>query len=134
MIVVDTNIVAYALIDGEHTGQSRALWQADPDWRLPVFWRYEFLNVLAAFVRRGGMDRQRASRLWTAARGWCHPMECTVDGAAALRLAIDQDLSAYDAQFVVLAQLLGIPLVSEDARLSQRCSETVVSMAEYLAQ
>lgn len=134
MIVVDTNIVAYALIEGEHTVQSRALWRADPDWRLPVFWRYEFLNILATFVRRGGMDRQRAERLWTSAREWSHPMECTVDGAAALRLAIEQDVSAYDAQFVVLAQLLGILLVSENARLSHQCPETVVSMSDYLAQ
>lgn len=134
MIVVDTNIVAYALIDGEHTAPARALLQVDPDWRLPVFWRYEFLNVLATFVRRGGMDRQRAGRLWTSARKWCHPMECTVDAPAALRLAVEQDVSAYDAQFVVLAQLLGIVLVSEDARLSRRCPNTVVSLSDYLAQ
>jgi len=52
VIVVDVNVVAYFLIEGEHTERARELWRRDPDWRLPPLWRHEYLNVLATFVRR----------------------------------------------------------------------------------
>lgn len=133
MIVVDTNIIAYALIEGEHTPQARALWRHERRWRVPVFWRHELLNVLATYSRKGGMKPRDAKRLWTAACRWCRPMEAAVDMAAALQLAIEQELSAYDAQFVALAQSLKVPLVSEDTRLRRRCPRTVVSISDYLA-
>jgi len=53
VIVSDTNLVAYLLINGDHTATARAVYQRDPDWRLPPLWRAEFLNVLTTTVRKG---------------------------------------------------------------------------------
>lgn len=132
MIVVDTNIVVYTFIEGEHTSLMGALWRHDSRWRLPMLWRHEFLNVLATYTRRGGMELPDANHLWLAARRWCRPMENAVDMATVLHIAVAQDISAYDAQFVALARSLGVPLISEDARLRRRCPETVVSTSDYL--
>ena len=45
MIIADTNLVSYLLIEGERTVAVRRVHEKDPDWKLPTLWRSEFLNV-----------------------------------------------------------------------------------------
>ena len=54
------------------------------------------------------------------------------DMLLALELAVRHDISAYDAQFIALAESLDVPLISEDHRLRERCPERVFSMSEYI--
>jgi predicted nucleic acid-binding protein len=134
VIVVDTNVIAYSLIEGDRTPQAQALWQRDSRWCLPSLWRYEFLNVLSAYVRAGGMELSDATRLWHSAGRLYTPMENGVDMNAVLELSVEKEISTYDAQFVFLAHSLGVPLISEDKQLRRRCPETVVSMDDYLKE
>lgn len=60
MIVVDANVLAYALMDGPATAQARRAREIDPDWRVPPLCRHEFLSVLATYVRRRGTTLARA--------------------------------------------------------------------------
>lgn len=133
MIVVDTNVIAYFLIEGERTPLARRLWRHEPRWRVPVLWRHEFLNVLASYARTGGIAPPAAKRLWQTASRFCAPMEVEVDLGTALQLALDQDISAYDAWYLTLADTLDVPLVSEDRRLRKRCRGMATSMEEFLA-
>lgn len=129
MIVVDTNIVAFFLIEGDKTGLVRKLWEIDPDWRLPRLWQHEFLNVLATYARSGGMPAQEVRKIWQTAQNLFREMEYEVDMIAALELAIKHKISAYDAQFVVLARSLHTALVTEDRRLARRFPKLVNSIA-----
>lgn len=52
MIVVDTNVVAYLLIQGEQTEAARAALALDAEWAAPMLWRSELCNVLALYVRQ----------------------------------------------------------------------------------
>jgi predicted nucleic acid-binding protein len=45
-----------------------------------------------------------------------------------LRLAADSGCSAYDCEFVALAQDLGVPLVTSDRALIEKFKPAVVSM------
>ncbi|MFZ5557575.1 MAG: type II toxin-antitoxin system VapC family toxin [Pseudomonadota bacterium] len=117
MIVVDVNVVAYFLIDGEKTASARNLLRRDPDWRLPPLWRHEFLHVLATFAREGGATTAEAQRLWQQGIELFGPGEESVDMEAALALAIANRISAYDAQYIALARQLRTVCVSEDRRL-----------------
>jgi hypothetical protein len=47
VIVVDVNVVAYFLIDGDKIAAAGNLSRYDADWWLPVLWRHQYLNVLA---------------------------------------------------------------------------------------
>lgn len=114
MIVADTNLVAYLLIEGERTSEVRRVWERDPDWRLPALWRSEFLNLLALAVRSGTLDRDGADHAWLRAVTIFGRREEHPPGSEVLDEALTSGLSAYDAQFVVVARTLGVPLVTSD--------------------
>lgn len=117
MIVVDVNVVAYYVIEGEKTALARELMQREPDWRLPELWRHEYLNVLATYARQGGATLEQARVLWRRAVELFGPREHATDAEAALALAVRAPVSAYDGQYLALAQRLGTVLVTEDRRL-----------------
>ncbi len=62
MLLIDTNIVAYLLIDGDHSGAAQALRRSDPDWRSEAFLLVEFTNVLAACMATKRMTLPMAQR------------------------------------------------------------------------
>ena len=117
MIVVDVNVVAYYIIQGEKTALARELMRREPDWRLPELWRHEYLNVLATYARQGGTTLEQARTLWRRALELFGPREHASDAEAALGLAVKAPVSAYDGQYLALAQRLGTVLVTEDRRL-----------------
>ena len=67
MIVADTNLVAYLLIEGEQTAHARAVWREDPAWKVPSLWRSELLNVLATSHRAGALTADEARLAWQRA-------------------------------------------------------------------
>ncbi len=117
MIVVDVNVIAYFLVEGEKTPTARELLQREPDWRLPALWRHEYLNVLATFTREGGATIAEAKTLWRRGIELFGPREQNVDMESALALAIENRISAYDAQYIALARQLQTVCVTEDQRL-----------------
>ena len=117
MIVVDVNVVAYLLVEGEKTAAAQRLLQRYPDWRLPVLWRHEYLNILATFARAGGVTADEARMLWRRAVALFVPQELSVDMESALALAVRHRISAYDAQYLALAQQIKTICVTEDKRL-----------------
>jgi hypothetical protein len=52
VIVVDSNIVAYCWLNGEHTAPAQRARLRDPDWQVPLLWRSEVRNILTGYVRR----------------------------------------------------------------------------------
>lgn len=132
MVVVDTNIVAYLLIDGDRSREARALLAQDPDWRSEAFLLVEFSNLLATYVRAGSLGRDRALRLLhEAASRLRDPV--TVSHARALSVAAEYAVSAYDARFLAAALDLGGRLVTEDARLRAAAPALTQSLADALA-
>ena len=133
MIVADTNLVAYLLIDGVHTSVAKAVYARDDVWVVPPLWRAEFLNVLTNFVRAGLLTERQYRSVWRTAIELLGTAEQEPDAFATLRHAVARAISAYDAQFVVLARTLGTVLVTADRRLAQRCPEDAVLMTDYVA-
>jgi predicted nucleic acid-binding protein len=131
VIVVDTNVVAYALIEGIHTELARGVRELDPDWRLPELWQHEYLNILATYARQGGLSVKAAQRLWREAVRALGPMTMPADLSAALDLAVEHGVSAYDAQFIVLAVSLGVPCITEDRLLLRAFPKVAISMRAF---
>ncbi|MGH9471368.1 MAG: type II toxin-antitoxin system VapC family toxin [Terriglobales bacterium] len=116
MIVVDTNILVYFHLGGPALGAVERLWTSDPDWHAPALWRSEFCNVLAGYLRRG-MSAADARRICRRAEAQLRKREHRVSAARVLTLAARSSCSAYDLEFVALAQQLGVPLVTTDRQV-----------------
>lgn len=131
MIVADTNLVSYLLIEGETTEQARSIWHRDPIWFLPTLWRSEFLNVLALSVRASVLSAEQARATWRYATSLLRSNEVEPEGSAVLDAAIRLGISAYDAHFVVVAEKLDVRLVTHDRGLLERCPDQTVSMMRF---
>ena len=134
MFVVDTNVLASLLLDGPFTGPARALLASDPDWRSEAFAMVELANVLATQVRLRDMPLPDALKL--LARGAAVMEEGLVEitHAAALALASERGVSAYDARYLVVAQAMQTRLVTEDVKLRKKAPELTCSIAEALTR
>lgn len=131
MVVVDTNIVAYLLIEGDRTRQAQALYARDPEWRSESFLLVEFSNVLATWVRTGGLDSGQAQSLMAQAEQRVRGL-VNLPHAGALRVAHEFGVSAYDARFLAAARSLGGKLVTEDAKLRAAAPALTQSLNEAL--
>ncbi len=129
MVVIDTNVLAYLLIDGDHTAKAQQLYRKDAEWTSEAFVFVEFSNILATYERLGELAPDEADRLLNEA-------EARVRGAAnvpaivALDFARRYSVSAYDARFLAAAESLGGKLVTEDAKLRSAAPALTQSLAE----
>lgn len=132
MIVADTNLAAHLFLDAGWTEQARRIQERDPEWRLPPFWRTEYLNVLWRFASGGILGHGEALRAWRAGVEYMSEGEVDVDGETVLETAIRYSVTAYDAHFVVLAESLGVPLVTADRKLVRACKGVAISYGTFL--
>jgi predicted nucleic acid-binding protein len=117
MIVVDSNVVAYLYLPGEHTVAAETLLEREPDWAAPVLWRSEFRNILAGYLRRKEITFEQAVSLQLEAEGLLAGCEFEVDSRDVLELVRNSDCSAYDCEFVALAIKLDTKLFTMDKKL-----------------
>ena len=132
MLLVDTNIVAYLLIEGDFTEAAQRLRQRDPDWRSEAFLMIEFTNVLSASVASGRMTQRLAEDFLSKAKALLEAKLAPVPHAAALAIAVRFRVSAYDARFLALADQLGTRLVTQDTKLRAAAPALTQSLAEAL--
>lgn len=131
MIVVDTNVIAYLFLPGQHTADARATLRADAAWAAPLLWRSELRNVLALYLRRRHLELDAALAVQEAAERTLAGREFAVEGDTVLALAAASGRSAYDCEFVALARALGVPLVTSDRQLLASFPDTAVSMSVF---
>ena len=133
MLLVDTNVVAYLLIDGDHTEAAQELRTRDPDWRSEAFLLVEFTNVLASSIARKRMTLSLAEDVLAKAASLFDGKLGRLPHASVLAIAARYRVSAYDARFLALADELGSRLITEDARLRAAAPALTQSLAEALA-
>ncbi|MEF8727512.1 MAG: type II toxin-antitoxin system VapC family toxin [Accumulibacter sp.] len=117
MIVVDSNVLAYLYLPGEHTAAAEQLLEREPEWAAPVLWRSEFRNILAGYLRRKMLTFEQACSLQTEAEALLAGSEFDVESQVVLELVRDSDCSAYDCEFIALANRLETKLVTLDKKL-----------------
>ena len=128
MIVVDSNVVAYLYLPGDHTTKAEALLEYDPDWAAPILWRSEFRNILAGYLRRKTLTFAQACSLQAEAEDLLAGSEFEVESKAVLELVRDSDCSAYDCEFVALAIKFQVMLVTMDAKLLKAFPKHTVAL------
>ena len=132
MIVVDTNIVVYLLVPGRLSRAAEAVFRRDSGWAAPLLWRSEFRNVLALYVRRGTLTLEEAVSTMEKAELLLQSRTYEIKSREVLRLAAESGCSAYDCEFVALAQDLGVPLVTSDRKLAAKFKSTAIPLQEFV--
>lgn len=134
MIVIDTNLIVHFFAKGDNSELAGKILVMDPGWSAPFLWRSEFRNTLVKCVRGELIEWSDAFRIMTEAESLMAGNEYAVVSGDVLSLAASSACSAYDAEFVVLARELGVPLVTTDKQLLESFPETAVSPTRFLAR
>jgi predicted nucleic acid-binding protein len=132
MIVVDTNVIAYLMLPGDLTAAAEALLESEPNWAAPPLWKSEFRNILAGYMRRGTLSLQQSTEIQTAAEDLLAGNEFKLESKAILQLVAQSRCSAYDCEFVALAQQLECVLYTLDTKVLNAFPETAKSLPKPL--
>jgi predicted nucleic acid-binding protein len=132
VIVADTNLIAYFFIKGDFTDQADAVFHKDPEWAAPLLWRSKFRNVLSLYIRKGFINLVEAVDLMQEAELFMNGMEFLVPSLNILKLTEESKCSAYDCEFVILAEQFGLRLVTSDSLLLKKFPGTAVHMSEFM--
>lgn len=133
MVVVDTNVLAYLLIEGDRTREAQSLFALDSDWRSDTFLPIEFSNIIATYIRLKALNPSQGRSLLAEAEKRMR-QTVNVPHARALDIAAQFTVSAYDARFLGAAQSLRAKLVTEDSKLRAAAPALTVSIADALTE
>lgn len=130
MIVADVNLVAYLYLPGKFSAVAEDILLRESEWAVPRLWRSEFSNILAAYMRRDLLSLDDALTIHHRAHALVAANEYDVPAGDVLRLAKASGCSAYDCEYVALAEHLGVKLVSGDARLCKAFPRRVLGISD----
>jgi predicted nucleic acid-binding protein len=119
VIVADTNLLLHLWGGRESAPLAEAVWRRDRLWVAPALWRSELRNALVTFVRARRLDAGQAATIIAEAELDMAGREFAVVSQHVITLALRSGCSAYDCEFVALAEELGIPLVTSDRQVLQ---------------
>lgn len=131
MIVADTNIIAYLLLEGEHTKQAETVFLTDSEWVAPYLWRSEFRNILALYLRQAYIELEIAKQIMQEAEALMFGKEFEIGSEKIIDLVKTSRCSAYDCEYVALARQLKINLVTADRKILAEFPSTAISLSFF---
>lgn len=132
MIVVDTNIISYLYITGDRSQQAERLLSLDPHWTAPILWRSEFRSVLSLYLRKQYLALEEVLLIIQQAEKLLKDNEFESSSTHIMQLVQASNCSAYDCEFVALAQNLDVPLITADKKILNEFPDTAKSLEFYI--
>jgi predicted nucleic acid-binding protein len=117
MIVVDVNAIAYLWIPGEMTDLAEHALARDPEWVSSILWRAEFRNILTGYIRQGHLDARAIACCLEGAESQLSGHEYILPSSMVMQKVANSTCSAYDCEYVALAEDLGVTLVTADNQI-----------------
>jgi predicted nucleic acid-binding protein len=134
MIVVDTNIIAYLHVSGKFTPLALQLLEKDSSWITPPLWQSEFRNLLTNYIRHDVMKLEEAIKLMEDALITMQNRDIAPSNNLILALAANSALSAYDCEFVALANEINCKLVTVDKQIIKNFPDIAISLEGFVKQ
>ncbi len=126
-LVVDASVAVKWLVPEEKSDLANQLLDDRHELFAPYLMAYEVGNALWRKAQRGMISREQAVALVASLADvsitWIHDVQLPVE---AVRLGLALNHPIYDFVYVLLAQRLGVTLVTADARFQR-----VVASSEY---
>lgn len=132
MILVDTNIISYLILETQYTKPVEKLFIKDNDWYSPQLWKSEFRSVLSLYINQKILKLEEALNIYTKANEIINTIYTEPDSKAILELSVNNKLSVYDCEFIFWAQAKKLPLITYDKRVLHAFSEFSFTPDEYL--
>ena len=138
MFVIDASVTLAWCFEDEASGDADAvLERLEREAALaPAHWPLEVANALRTAERRGLIDIAELPRLRALLAALpveiapveIAPVELTTATGGILEAARAHDLTAYDAAYLNLAAIRGLPLATSDVRLRAACARAGVEL------
>lgn len=132
MIVVDNSVLVYFWLPSQFAGLAEAAKAQDGIWAAPILWRAEFRNVLAGYLRRKTLTEAEANAAYLNVQKDLGANEYSVPTERVIKLVLASDCTAYDCEYVALAQDLGVSLVTTDKQVLRAFPKIAVSLADFV--
>jgi predicted nucleic acid-binding protein len=132
LIVADANVILYRILQNPRQPDARALARIDPIWTAPRLWRSEVRNALVKHVRANHINVANAEAAVQFAGACLLGGERPVPDRTVFHLAERSRCSAYDCEYVALAELLDVILVTEDQALLHAFPQRCRSIAQMI--
>jgi len=133
MIVADTSIISYLLLPTSFSSSVDSLYKIDSHWVAPTLWKSEFRNVLALYLRKKLITFEKAIQLQDSAELMMTDNEYNVTSSQVLSLVTKSTCSAYDCEFISLAQHLNSKLVTQDKKVLREFPSCAISIDKFIA-
>jgi predicted nucleic acid-binding protein len=131
VIVVDSSVIAYCWVNGPLTALAQRVRAKDPDWHVPILWRSEMRSILTGYLRDGSLTAPHIALIMEAAEDALAGKEHLVPSASVFEIADKSRLSAYDCEFVALAAVLAVPLVTADKAVLKVFPDRALTMETF---
>jgi len=131
MIVADSNALAYLTIRSEFSALAEAVFAVDASWAAPLLWLSEYRNTLAKYMQHRGMTMESALLSLRSAEEVIGDREYKVSSEKVLELVKNSGCTAYDCEYVALAQDLKVPLLTTNQQLLRAFPKTAVSLEKF---
>ncbi len=133
VIVTDAGVLVASFVDDRIWGDVARSRLRNEELAAPELVDLEVMSALRGLLRAGKVDDRRAELALTDLRRI--PMHRAPHRGLVTRCwELRNNLTAYDASYVALAELLGATLVTTDARMSRapqlRCAVEVLSLTD----
>lgn len=132
MIVVDCNIISFYFIPGSFSNRVQKVYLKDFHWIAPSLWRSEFRNVLSLYLRKNIIELDFALMIFEKAEILLFNNEYKINSSRVLQLTKESGCSAYDCEYVSLAQDLNVPLITLDKKVLKNFPNKAISLEKFV--
>jgi predicted nucleic acid-binding protein len=131
VIVVDNALICHLIIPGEYSEHAERVRSLDAEWVAPPLWISEFRNVLRKYIVGKRLELDQALEYVNTAERLMQGRSIPVSSVEVMALAAVSGCTAYDCEYVALAQTYNIPLVTPDKQVLKAFPETAITPEAY---
>lgn len=133
MIVVDTNVIVSMWVPNEMDEWVYKVLKKDDHWVAPLLWRSEFRNVISLYLRKNILEQTVVFQAIEEAEQLMESNEFEVNSTQIMSFIMKSSCSAYDCEFVALADDLNIPLITFDKKIIREFPDFAISPKTFVS-
>jgi predicted nucleic acid-binding protein len=132
MIVADASLLVELWLPGNNFDATVKVLNTDSDWIAPGLWRSEFRNTIAKYLRANLIDLDFAHAAMIEGLEFMSHREHDVNSYRIIDLIGGSRVSAYDAEYIALAQETESRLVTFDRKLINLFPDVAIHPEDFL--